>query len=119
MELNEIIRIYRLRNNLKQSEVAEILNLKTSAYSNIENAKTELTVERLIKMFPILGDEFFNDVMIYIHEKSIAEVGKQIGEENMKPMKKAEDFTEEQTKSILKKSLNYRKSIFKTLVNGY
>jgi transcriptional regulator with XRE-family HTH domain len=66
MELNEIIRIHRLRNDLKQSEVAEILDLKTSAYSNIESGKTELTVQRLIKIFPIFGDDFFNDIIIYI-----------------------------------------------------
>jgi transcriptional regulator with XRE-family HTH domain len=116
MELNEIIRIHRLRTDLKQSEVAEILDLKTSAYSNIESGKTELTVQRLIKIFPIFGDDFFNDVMIYIHEKSIEAIAKRIGEENILPMLKAEDIPEEQISVILKKSKNYRSSIIRNLV---
>lgn len=116
MELNEIIRIHRLRNDLKQSEVAEILDLKTSAYSNVENGKTELTVRRLIKIFPIFGDDFFNDIIIYIHEKAIEEMVIKTGKEDILPMVKVEDFLEEQANLILKKSKSYRSSIIKNLV---
>jgi transcriptional regulator with XRE-family HTH domain len=116
MELNEIIRIHRLRNDLKQSEVAEILDLKTSAYSNIESGKTELTVQRLIKIFPIFGDDFFNDIIIYIHEKSIQQVAKKIGNENMPLILKAEDIEEEQANLIYKKSISYRGSIIRNLI---
>lgn len=116
MELYEIIRIHRTRRGLKQSEVAEMIGLKSSAYSKIEAGRTEVTINRLISIFIIFGDEFFNDVLVYIHEKSILEIAKRKGTQDIKIVK-AEDMTEEQANIILKKSVSYRTSIIKSLIS--
>ena len=52
--IGERIRKCRVNKDLSQDYVAGQLNLSTSAYSNIETDKTDLTVKRLIKIAEIL-----------------------------------------------------------------
>lgn len=52
--IGERIRKCRVNKGLSQDYVANELSLSTSAYSNIETDKTELTVNRLIKIAEIL-----------------------------------------------------------------
>ena len=50
--MNYIQRIIELReeNDLKQSEVAKILNRSQQGYSHLENQKARFTIEDLIKL---------------------------------------------------------------------
>lgn len=51
--IGDRIRKCRANTGLSQDYVANKLNISTSAYSNIETNKTELTVSRLIKLAEI------------------------------------------------------------------
>ena len=63
IQLHEILRIHRIRKKLKQSEVAKKLGLKYSAYRNLENGKSELTVKQLLILCAFYGRDFHNDVL--------------------------------------------------------
>ncbi|MFN3588810.1 MAG: helix-turn-helix transcriptional regulator [Spirosomataceae bacterium] len=69
IQLHEILRIHRIRKKLKQSEVAKKLGLKGSAYSNLENGKSELTVKQLIILYAFYGEAFHNDVLDFMYLK--------------------------------------------------
>jgi len=57
--IGERIRKCRASSGLSQDYVADKLNISTSAYSNIETNKTELTVSRLIKLADILNVDLY------------------------------------------------------------
>jgi XRE family transcriptional regulator, regulator of sulfur utilization len=54
MNIGEKIRIARLKKGLSQENMAELLYLSTTAYGDIERNKTEVTVNRLLKISKIL-----------------------------------------------------------------
>jgi XRE family transcriptional regulator, regulator of sulfur utilization len=52
--LTETIRLHRLRRGLSQENMADLLNLSTTAYGDIERGKTDLTVSRLLQIADLL-----------------------------------------------------------------
>ncbi len=52
--LTETIRLNRLRRGLSQENMADLLNLSTTAYGDIERGKTDLTVSRLLQIADVL-----------------------------------------------------------------
>jgi transcriptional regulator with XRE-family HTH domain len=64
MDLGGTIRKYRLLNNLKQSELAKMLNVTTQAVSSWEVNRTEPkmeTIEQLCKIFNCQKSDFLED----------------------------------------------------------
>ena len=57
MHLGEQIRQARIKKWLSQENMAEMLHLSNTAYGDIERNKTELTVNRLLKICEILNIE--------------------------------------------------------------
>lgn len=51
----ERIRLARLQRGLSQENMADLLNLSTTAYGDIERGKTELTLNRLSQIAQVLG----------------------------------------------------------------
>ncbi|CCH02168.1 transcriptional regulator, XRE family [Fibrella aestuarina BUZ 2] len=51
----ERIRLARLQRGLSQENMADLLNLSTTAYGDIERGKTELTLSRLGQIAQVLG----------------------------------------------------------------
>ena len=65
LALGKRIREIRVVKNLSQDNLAFELGISTSAYSNIEAGKTEITVDRLFKIADVLKTpfaEFFKDM---------------------------------------------------------
>ncbi len=52
--LTETIRLHRLRRGLSQENLADLLNLSTTAYGDIERGKTDITVSRLRQIADLL-----------------------------------------------------------------
>ena len=50
-----LIRTHRKRLNLKQTDMAERLNMNLLAYQRLEQGKTKLDVTRMMEIFNILG----------------------------------------------------------------
>ena len=51
----EKIRLERLQRGLSQENMADLLNLSTTAYGDIERGKTDLTLSRLTQIADVLG----------------------------------------------------------------
>ncbi len=51
----ERIRLERLQRGLSQENMADLLNLSTTAYGDIERGKTDLTLSRLTQIADVLG----------------------------------------------------------------
>ncbi|MEZ0612034.1 helix-turn-helix domain-containing protein [Fibrella sp. WM1] len=51
----ERIRLARLQRGLSQENMADLLNLSTTAYGDMERGKTELTLNRLGQIAQVLG----------------------------------------------------------------
>lgn len=51
----EKIRLERLQRGLSQENMADLLNLSTTAYGDIERGKTDLTLSRLNQIASVLG----------------------------------------------------------------
>ncbi|QMW00170.1 helix-turn-helix domain-containing protein [Spirosoma foliorum] len=51
----EKIRLERLQRGLSQENMADLLNLSTTAYGDIERGKTDLTISRLNQIASVLG----------------------------------------------------------------
>ncbi|GAB2561251.1 helix-turn-helix domain-containing protein [Spirosoma aerophilum] len=51
----EKIRLQRLQRGLSQENMADLLNLSTTAYGDIERGKTDLTLSRLAQIANVLG----------------------------------------------------------------
>ena len=51
----EKIRLQRLQRGLSQENMADLLNLSTTAYGDIERGKTDLTLSRLSQIAQVLG----------------------------------------------------------------
>lgn len=51
----EKIRLQRLQRGLSQENMADLLNLSTTAYGDIERGKTDLTLSRLTQIASVLG----------------------------------------------------------------
>ena len=51
----EKIRLQRLQQGLSQENMADLLNLSTTAYGDIERGKTDLTLSRLSQIAQVLG----------------------------------------------------------------
>lgn len=52
---SEKIRLQRLQRGLSQENMADLLNLSTTAYGDIERGKTDLTLSRLSQIAQVLG----------------------------------------------------------------
>ena len=52
---SERIRLQRLQRGLSQENMADLLNLSTTAYGDIERGKTDLTLSRLSQIAQVLG----------------------------------------------------------------
>lgn len=50
----EKIRLQRLQRGLSQENMADLLNLSTTAYGDIERGKTDLTLSRLTQIATVL-----------------------------------------------------------------
>ena len=55
MNIIHLIRTHRKRLNLKQTDMAERLNMNLLAYQRLEQGKTKLDVTRMMEIFNILG----------------------------------------------------------------
>ena len=55
MKLIEAIAAERKSRNLTQENMAELLGIDTSTYSRIEQGRTELSLDRFMKIVEILG----------------------------------------------------------------
>ncbi|QHV99529.1 helix-turn-helix domain-containing protein [Spirosoma endbachense] len=53
--IEEKIRLQRLQRGLSQENMADLLNLSTTAYGDIERGKTELTLSRLNQIASVLA----------------------------------------------------------------
>ncbi|GAB4031265.1 helix-turn-helix domain-containing protein [Spirosoma jeollabukense] len=53
--IEEKIRLERLQRGLSQENMADLLNLSTTAYGDIERGKTDLTLSRLTQIANVLG----------------------------------------------------------------
>jgi len=53
--IEEKIRLERLQRGLSQENMADLLNLSTTAYGDIERGKTDLTLSRLTQIATVLG----------------------------------------------------------------
>ncbi|MVM38160.1 helix-turn-helix domain-containing protein [Spirosoma sp. HMF3257] len=53
--ISEKIRIERLQRGLSQENMADLLNLSTTAYGDIERGKTDLTLSRMTQIASVLG----------------------------------------------------------------
>jgi len=52
--IEEKIRLHRLQRGLSQENMADLLNLSTTAYGDIERGKTDLTLSRLNQIAKVL-----------------------------------------------------------------
>lgn len=52
--IEEKIRLHRLQKGLSQENMADLLNLSTTAYGDIERGKTDLTLSRLNQIAKVL-----------------------------------------------------------------
>ncbi len=55
MNIHENIKVLRLQKRLSQLDVAEALNISQGAYAQLENGKTEITLNRLEQLAGIFG----------------------------------------------------------------
>ncbi|GAB3888712.1 helix-turn-helix transcriptional regulator [Spirosoma agri] len=53
--IEEKIRLHRLQRGLSQENMADLLNLSTTAYGDIERGKTDLTLSRLNQIATVLA----------------------------------------------------------------
>jgi XRE family transcriptional regulator, regulator of sulfur utilization len=58
MNIGENIRQARLKKGLSQENMADALHLSTTAYGDIERNKSEISVNRLLKISKILDVEY-------------------------------------------------------------
>jgi XRE family transcriptional regulator, regulator of sulfur utilization len=81
----EKIRLSRINRGFSQENMADMLNISTTAYGDIERGKTELTIPRLLKIGQILSIELAdllnieskNDTLIQLeNEKNKIEIEK-------------------------------------------
>lgn len=75
----EKVRMSRLNRGFSQENMADMLNISTTAYGDIERGKTELTITRLLRICQILSiniSELFdsvskNDALIQLENEKL------------------------------------------------
>ena len=56
-DIIQLIRTSRAEKGLKQTDMAEMLNMNLLAYQRLEQGKTQLPVFRMLQIFNLLGIE--------------------------------------------------------------
>lgn len=72
--LSEMLKTLRLKNNLTQKQVAEILNISRTTYSNYEQNAAEPNIETLIRLadhYHITVDSLLEHNVPYLLDKSL------------------------------------------------
>ena len=53
-KLRNLIRTYRLKKGYSQENMAELLGISQSSYTNIESGKNKLTIDKLLEIIQLL-----------------------------------------------------------------